>query len=64
MDKVQDIPVQKVSHKIQYWPSILMNHFLKAIKHPDYDPNLYNNVINDIALIMLSQPANIAGKGF
>jgi len=32
----------------------------KAIVHPDYNPNLYNNVINDIALIMLSKPANIA----
>ena len=63
MDEVQDIPVKKVIHRIEFID--ILSHgiyVLQAIVHPDYNPNLYNNVINDIALIMLSKPANIAGK--
>ena len=36
-------------------------YVLQAIVHPNYDSNQYND---DIALIMLSKPAKIVGKGF
>jgi len=68
-DDISQHLVRLGEHTVNENPDCLNNGFCmdkvqdisvkKAIVHPDYDPKLYNNVINDIALVMLSKPARI-----